>query len=149
MDNYLNDDTDVKRDSVTFGSKIGFEHAEFWWQPKNQKDNSLSEGFVLRDIDVQFPVGELTVIGGPTGAGKSSLLLGLLGEMPRLKGRVFLPRRSNRHAQFPSAVHHVAYVPQQAWLMNDTIRNNITFGEAYDPVRYAQFVRACALERDF
>ncbi|KAJ3095209.1 hypothetical protein HDU96_001277 [Phlyctochytrium bullatum] len=43
----------------------------------------------------------------------------------------------------------VAYVAQTSWLMNATIRDNICFGERYDPVRYARVVRACALVKDF
>ncbi|KAI7826323.1 P-loop containing nucleoside triphosphate hydrolase protein [Kickxella alabastrina] len=43
----------------------------------------------------------------------------------------------------------VAYVAQQAWLLNDTIRGNITFGLPYDEQRYCEVVHMCALTRDF
>jgi len=42
----------------------------------------------------------------------------------------------------------VAYVPQSAWILNDTIRNNVLFGKAYDEVRYRETIIACALTAD-
>ena len=42
----------------------------------------------------------------------------------------------------------VAYVSQQAWIQNATLRDNILFGKPYDEKRYQQILRACALERD-
>ena len=42
----------------------------------------------------------------------------------------------------------VALVSQQAWLQNDSIRSNITFGLPYYEDRYADVIRACALEKD-
>lgn len=41
-----------------------------------------------------------------------------------------------------------AYCPQQPWILNETIRNNITFGEPYDAARYAAVTHACALDHD-
>ncbi|KAG0701725.1 Canalicular multispecific organic anion transporter 1 [Chionoecetes opilio] len=43
----------------------------------------------------------------------------------------------------------VAYVPQQPWLQNATLRDNITWGHAYEPQRYQEVVWACALKPDF
>lgn len=65
------------------------------------------------------------------GSGKSSLISALLGDMEKLAGRVALPL-------------NVAYVPQQAWILNATLRDNILFAQPYDPRRYAQVV-CCVL----
>ncbi|KAF9361073.1 hypothetical protein BGX26_006161 [Mortierella sp. AD094] len=43
----------------------------------------------------------------------------------------------------------LAYVSQSAWILNDTVRNNILFGRAYDKQRYLETIRACALVLDF
>ena len=40
------------------------------------------------------------------------------------------------------------YVPQQAWLLNDTLRNNILFGSEYDNEKYNEVIRVCSLSRD-
>ena len=65
---------------------------------------------------------------GTVGSGKSSLLSALLGEMVRYEGEANVRGK-------------VAYVPQQAWMRNATLRNNILFGkklkkEVYDRVSF-------------
>ena len=55
------------------------------WNLKSEND------FKLRDINIDFEEGKLNVIIGPTGSGKTSLLLALLGEMDLISGKVFLP----------------------------------------------------------
>lgn len=42
----------------------------------------------------------------------------------------------------------VAYVPQQAWIQNATVRNNIVFGKQLDQNKYNQVIEACALGPD-
>ncbi|KAI9353265.1 hypothetical protein DFJ73DRAFT_759726 [Zopfochytrium polystomum] len=105
--------------------------------------------FTLRNINLTFPVGGLTSICGPTGAGKSSLIQALLGEMKRLSGRAYLPDPRNPVAiPGTNLTTGTAYVSQTSWLQNSTIRDNILFGEAYDALRYARVIKACALTED-
>ncbi|KAJ1831821.1 Transporter of the ATP-binding cassette (ABC) [Coemansia sp. RSA 2711] len=116
-----------------------------------------SHGFELRDLTVNFPVGKLSIIAGPTGSGKTSMLMALLGEMRQVAGQVMIPgavldahTALDESSQDVFGVHEsVAYVAQQAWLLNDTIRGNITFGLPYDEKRYSEVIRMCALARDF
>ncbi|KAI9327008.1 hypothetical protein DFJ73DRAFT_632281 [Zopfochytrium polystomum] len=105
--------------------------------------------FTLRDITLTFPVGGLTAICGSTGAGKSSLIQALLGEMKRLSGRSYLPD-PRKPVSIPGTdlTTGVAYVAQTSWLQNATIRDNILFGEPYDAVRYTRVIKACALAKD-
>ncbi|KAJ3334860.1 hypothetical protein HDU91_002486, partial [Kappamyces sp. JEL0680] len=103
--------------------------------------------FSLRNINIVFPRGQLTAIIGPTGSGKTSLLLALLGEMDILKGTYSIPEHhllSDSNAKKSD----IAYVPQIAWLMNGTIRENILFGEAFNQSRYENVIKACALLKD-
>lgn len=83
----------------------------------------------------------INLIIGPTGSGKTSLLMALLGEMhyiPHNIGSWFnLPRESG-----------VAYASQESWVLNETIRNNILFGTTYDEERYNKVIHQCGLERD-
>ncbi|GAA5843446.1 hypothetical protein JCM11251_001410 [Rhodosporidiobolus azoricus] len=88
----------------------------------------------LRDVTVEFPEG-LTVVSGPTGSGKTSLLLGLLGELEIVSGT----------AELPSSV---SYAAQQPWLESLSVKDNILFGYAFDTKRYKAVLRACALEPD-
>ncbi|KAL1921756.1 uncharacterized protein VTP21DRAFT_10398 [Calcarisporiella thermophila] len=132
------------------GPQIGFRSATFVWKgPKGKRkgphpwaggaeaaDEHDSTRFILRELSVEFPVGKLSLVVGPTGSGKSSLLLALLGEMNRVEGQVFLPPRV------------VAYVSQTAWLQNATIRENILFGSALEEERYQRVIEVCGLGPD-
>lgn len=105
----------------------------------------------MRDLNITFKPGKLNVIIGPTGAGKTSLLLGLLGEMDLLGGKVFLPGIIPRDDLIPDEhglTESVAYCSQSAWLLNDTIRGNITFGSPFNQKRYDDVIEACGLTRD-
>ena len=72
---------------------------------------------------------------GKIGVGKSSLLSALLGEMERLRGHIGIKGS-------------VAYVPQQPWLQNESVRQNIVFGKRYDELFYNRAMEACALYQD-
>jgi ATP-binding cassette subfamily C (CFTR/MRP) protein 1 len=91
---------------------------------------------VLEDINFTANKGELTCIVGRVGAGKSSFLQVLLGDLWKVKGRVIV------HGQ-------TAYVAQQPWIMNASVKENILFGHRYDPNFYEKTVKACALTEDF
>ncbi|KAF9182238.1 hypothetical protein BGZ51_004856 [Haplosporangium sp. Z 767] len=112
-----------------------------------------TDQFILRNINVSFPVGELSVVCGPTGSGKTSLLLAMLGEMDVLMGQIFLPRRPlDGSKEFDPETgllkDGVAFVAQQAWLQNASIRDNILFGSNYEQERYDHVIEVCALKRD-
>jgi ATP-binding cassette subfamily C (CFTR/MRP) protein 1 len=89
----------------------------------------------LADIELHVRAGELTVIYGPTGCGKSSLLAALLGDCTREAGEV-------------AVRGGVSYVPQRAWVANATLRENILFGSSYEQSRYDAVLEACALHAD-
>lgn len=104
-----------------------------WTVPGSDMDNN----FRLSNLSVECVYGGLTVISGPVGSGKSSFLLGLLGEMRLLKGDMFLPRSEG-----------IAYAAQSSWLQNKTIRDNILFGSPYEEKRYKAVLEACDLSTD-
>ncbi|KAF9930863.1 hypothetical protein FBU30_011152 [Linnemannia zychae] len=105
------------------------------------------ERFKLKNISIDFPLGKLSVIVGPTGSGKSALLLALLGELERLDGHHYMPRMDYGYSS--SEGSGLAYVAQTAWLQNTSIRNNILFGREFDQKRYDAVVEGCALTTDF
>ncbi|GMH62121.1 hypothetical protein TL16_g03408 [Triparma laevis f. inornata] len=98
-------------------------------------DPKLSSLLSLRRIHLHAPPGSLIAVVGPVGSGKSTLLNGILGECRSLTGSVSLPS-------------HVSYVSQKSFIMNDTLRNNITFSKPYDPERYQDAIYKCALTHD-
>lgn len=103
--------------------------ATFTWN-RNERRNCLE------DINFTAHKGELTCIVGRVGAGKSSFLQAVLGDVWRIRGEV--------------VVHgHTAYVSQQPWIMNASVKENIVFGHRWDPQFYERAVHACALTDDF
>ncbi|KAI3703061.1 hypothetical protein L6452_28816 [Arctium lappa] len=88
-------------------------------------------------IDVNFGVvhGMKVAVCGGVGSGKSSLLFCILGEVPKLSGRVKLSGTR-------------AYVGQSPWIQSGKIEENILFGKEMDRKRYDEVVEACALKKD-
>uniref|UniRef100_A0A8C2UHN5 ATP binding cassette subfamily C member 3 n=1 Tax=Coturnix japonica TaxID=93934 RepID=A0A8C2UHN5_COTJA len=89
----------------------------------------------LHSINLLVPSGALVAVVGHVGCGKSSLLSALLGEMEKLEGEV-------------AVKGSVAYVPQQAWIQNATLKDNILFGQAPNEQKYQNILEACALKAD-
>uniref|UniRef100_A0A3B4V2W9 Multidrug resistance-associated protein 1 n=1 Tax=Seriola dumerili TaxID=41447 RepID=A0A3B4V2W9_SERDU len=87
------------------------------------------------EMNMCIPEGSLVAVVGHVGSGKSSLLSALLGEMDKLEGTV-------------AVKGSVAYVPQQAWIQNSTLRDNIMFGQERREAWYHRVVDACALQPD-
>uniref|UniRef100_A0A8C0VFR0 Multidrug resistance-associated protein 1 n=1 Tax=Cyanistes caeruleus TaxID=156563 RepID=A0A8C0VFR0_CYACU len=86
-------------------------------------------------INFTVPEGSLVAVVGQVGCGKSSLLSALLGEMDKKEGYV-------------AVKGSVAYVPQQAWVQNATLEDNIIFGREMNESRYKRVIEACALVPD-
>uniref|UniRef100_A0A669BAZ5 Multidrug resistance-associated protein 1 n=1 Tax=Oreochromis niloticus TaxID=8128 RepID=A0A669BAZ5_ORENI len=86
-------------------------------------------------LNINIPEGSLVAVVGHVGSGKSSLLSALLGEMDKLEGSV-------------TVKGSVAYVPQQAWIQNSSLKDNIIFGHERRQSWYQHVVEACALQPD-
>lgn len=131
---------------------IGFRGATLIWGSRDAIADDGSMAFRLLDLDIDFKIGKLNVITGPTGSGKTSLLMGLLGEMSLMEGKVYLPGGRSRE-DVPAdpetgLAETCAYVAQSAWLVNADIKENIVFSAPLDEKRYREVIVACALERD-
>ena len=101
---------------------IGIRGASFTWS--NDNDGALTPGpnrrnFTLRiEAEVAFRRGRINLVVGPTGAGKTSLLMALLGEMHAV------PSATAGETAFASLsrVGGIAYAAQESWVQNETIR---------------------------
>uniref|UniRef100_A0A3Q3IG20 Multidrug resistance-associated protein 1 n=1 Tax=Monopterus albus TaxID=43700 RepID=A0A3Q3IG20_MONAL len=124
---------ELQEDSVERKAAVGSPHSisivdgVFSW--------SKTESPTLKRLNVCIPEGSLVAVVGHVGSGKSSLLSALLGEMERLEGTV-------------AVKGSVAYVPQQAWIQNSTLKDNIIFGQERREAWYQSVVEACALQPD-
>ncbi|XP_029065761.1 multidrug resistance-associated protein 4 isoform X4 [Monodon monoceros] len=97
--------------------------------------DKASETPTLQGLSFTVRPGELLAVVGPVGAGKSSLLSAVLGELPPSQGLVSVHGR-------------IAYVSQQPWVFSGTLRSNILFGKKYEKERYEKVIKACALKKD-
>ncbi|QRV89229.1 ABC transporter transmembrane region [Ceratobasidium sp. AG-Ba] len=107
---------------------LEIKNGEFKWS------KSLLEP-TLQHIDLTVRKGELIGVLGRVGCGKTSLLSAVVGEMIREEGSV-------------KVMGKIAYAPQNAWIMNATIRENILFSHRYDEEFYNVVLDACALRPD-
>ncbi|NWR10247.1 MRP4 protein, partial [Paradoxornis webbianus] len=89
----------------------------------------------LQQISFTVRRGELLAVIGPVGAGKSSLLSAVLGELPKDKGLINVTGR-------------IAYVSQQPWVFSGTVRSNILFDKEYEKEKYENVLKVCALKKD-
>ena len=90
---------------------------------------------ILRNISFSARKGELTCLVGRVGSGKSSFISALLGDMYKVSGEVVTRGK-------------IAYVAQDPWIMNASVRDNILFGHRFDAEFYERTVEACALTED-
>jgi ATP-binding cassette subfamily C (CFTR/MRP) protein 1 len=127
----LQRDAVLKYDAVTERGEeaVRIRDATFTW-------NSSDTRNALENISFSAHKGELSCVVGRVGAGKSSFLQTLLGDLYKIKGEVVLRGK-------------VAYVAQSPWVMNASVRENIVFGYRWDPQFYEKTVHACALKEDF
>uniref|UniRef100_A0AAQ5YSM2 Cystic fibrosis transmembrane conductance regulator n=1 Tax=Amphiprion ocellaris TaxID=80972 RepID=A0AAQ5YSM2_AMPOC len=89
----------------------------------------------LQNVSFSLKSNQLVAVIGPVGAGKSSLLSSILGELPAEKGVLKVKGQ-------------LTYAAQQPWVFPGSIRSNILFGKELNPQKYERTIRACALKRD-
>ncbi|CAE6929912.1 ABCC1 [Symbiodinium natans] len=105
---------------------------------KTSKLQWPDKSLLLEEVDISVTKGEMLVIVGKTGVGKSGLLYALLGELPidPADGKTYL-------------TGSVGYCAQSAWIRNATLRDNITNSPSLETdERYEAVLDACAMRAD-
>ncbi|KAF7294499.1 hypothetical protein MKEN_01442500 [Mycena kentingensis (nom. inval.)] len=119
----------VFKPNLEIGDEVlSIEDGEFCWDSTDVVPTLENINFVARK-------GQLTAVMGRVGAGKTSLLSAIIGDMSKSEGKVRV---------FGS----VAYAPQNPWIMSASVRDNILFNHVYDEDFYAKVIEACALGPD-
>ncbi|XP_039296147.1 probable multidrug resistance-associated protein lethal(2)03659 [Nilaparvata lugens] len=121
---------DHRVDENANSTLVSIDNVSAAWKPDSSDQPTLDS------LSFNVEAGQLVAVIGSVGAGKSSFLQLLLGEMPITKGDIEVKGR-------------VSYATQEVWVFSGSIRQNITFGLPFDKKRYKQVTRVCALERDF
>ncbi|XP_072509054.1 cystic fibrosis transmembrane conductance regulator isoform X1 [Notamacropus eugenii] len=140
--------TDVMMENITAFWEEGF--GELFVKAKqNNSDGKISNGDnglffsnfqllgtpVLKNINFKIEKGQLLAVAGSTGAGKTSLLMLIMGELEPSEGKI---KHSGR----------ISFCSQFSWIMPGTIKENIIFGVSYDEYRYRSVIKACQLEEE-
>uniref|UniRef100_A0A3Q3G2R2 Multidrug resistance-associated protein 4 n=1 Tax=Labrus bergylta TaxID=56723 RepID=A0A3Q3G2R2_9LABR len=97
--------------------------------------DKMLEAPTLQSVSFTVKTEQLLAVIGPVGAGKSSLLSAILGELSQESGVV-------------KVKGELTYTSQQPWILPGTIRSNILFGKELNPQKYDRVLGACALKRD-
>ncbi|XP_028304429.1 ATP-binding cassette sub-family C member 9 isoform X1 [Gouania willdenowi] len=156
MDNYEQPTKRQMRPTETEDVAVKVTNGSFTW------GNNL---LTLSDINIRIPTGQLTMIVGQVGCGKSSLLLAMLGEMQAVEGRVNWSKPPECEVTHDSHIswteteetdedirsknrNSVAYAAQKSWLLNATVEENIIFGSSFNKQRYKAVIDACSLQPD-
>ncbi|KAB2602017.1 ABC transporter C family member 5-like [Pyrus ussuriensis x Pyrus communis] len=109
-------------------TSIEIEDGVFCWDPSSPRPT-------LSGIQMKVEKGMRVAVCGMVGAGKSSFLSCILGEIPKISGEVRLCGTA-------------AYVPQSAWIQSGNIEENILFGSPMDKPKYKKVIHACSLKKD-
>lgn len=104
------------------------------WHDVTNEDGSQH---VLDGVNLAVKWGELAVVRGAVGSGKTTFLMAILGEIQALAGTVRLA---------PSTA--AFYAPQQPWVFPGSVRENVLFGAEMDSEKYRATVEACQLAQD-
>ncbi|KAG1678450.1 Multidrug resistance-associated protein 1 [Nymphon striatum] len=112
---------------IKVSNDVCMENGTFSWEKSSKS--------CLNNINLNVDQGKLIGVVGQVGSGKSSLLSAVLGEMHQQEGRV-------------NVNGSIAYVPQQAWILNATVRENILFDSHFNGKKYQDILNKCALEAD-
>ncbi|NWZ61539.1 MRP1 protein, partial [Acrocephalus arundinaceus] len=123
----LNPESSSRNTSGCVQASITISNGTFCWSKETSP--------CLRSIELSVPQGSLLAVVGQVGAGKSSLLAAVLGELQATDGHVTMKDTA-------------AYVPQQAWVLNASVEDNILFGKEMDETWFSRVTEACALQPD-
>lgn len=144
-----------EKEKSTFSKDtILFQKASIAWP--SDSDDVEEDRFILRDIDLEIPAKQLTVVSGATGAGKSLFLAAIIGEVDQLAGMITCPEPPHAEDRYDHKATEtnwiigsaIAFVAQIPWIENATIKENILSGLPLDTRRYEKVLTYCTLMKD-
>jgi subfamily B ATP-binding cassette protein MsbA len=148
---FMDAEDDVKEKSRAkvlprFSSSVRFENVHFAYV---HEDNGEGRHDTLRDISLEVKRGEILAIVGSSGAGKSTLVHLIPRFFDVTAGRLLVDGMDVRDVTLASLREQVGIVTQETVLFNDTVRNNIAYGQPHVPVKEVEAAARAALAHDF
>ncbi len=127
-----------------FSHDIRFEEVSFSYQEDGEDSREI-----LHNINLEVHRGEILAIVGSSGAGKSTLVHLLPRFFDVTAGRILVDNHDIRDVTLSSLRSQVGIVTQETVLFNDTVRNNIAYGQPHVPMKEVQAAARAALAHDF
>ncbi len=127
-----------------FTRNITFEGVSFSYE-----GNGESAREILHSIDLEVQRGEVLAVVGSSGAGKSTLVHLIPRFFDVTGGRILIDGRDVRDATLSSLRSQIGIVTQDTILFNDTVRNNIAYGQPYVSQKEVEAAAHAALAHDF
>jgi subfamily B ATP-binding cassette protein MsbA len=140
------DDVKEKPRAATFKNfhqSIRFEQVGFSYSTEE------GEHQILHDVDLEVRAGEVLALVGPSGAGKSTLVNLIPRFFDVTSGRIVIDGQDLRSLTLGSLRNQVAQVTQETILFNDTVRNNIAYGQPDHKLAMVEQAARNALAHDF
>ncbi len=150
---FMDTEDDVKekpgaRALPPFSRGIRFEKVCFSYQAGGELE--AGEGReILRDINLEVHAGEVLAVVGSSGAGKSTLVHLIPRFFDVTSGRLTIDGRDVRETTLASLRSQIGVVAQDTVLFNDTVRNNIAYGQPGVPQKSVEASARAALAHDF
>ncbi|MGD0987580.1 MAG: ABC transporter ATP-binding protein [Candidatus Sulfotelmatobacter sp.] len=126
-----------------FSKNVKFDHVGFTYGSES------ADAPVLQDIDLDVRHGEVVAIVGSSGSGKSTLVHLIPRFFDVTEGHLLIDGHDVRHLTLASLREQVGIVTQETVLFNDTVRNNIAYGQPHVPLKQVEAAARAALAHDF
>ncbi|HEY4840958.1 MAG TPA: ABC transporter ATP-binding protein [Terriglobales bacterium] len=126
-----------------FGRAIRFEDVSFSYE--NAEDSPV----VLHNIDLEVKAGEVLAVVGSSGAGKSTLVHLIPRFFDASGGRILIDDNDVREVTLDSLRSQIGIVTQDTVLFNDTVRNNIAYGQPHVSQKKVEEAARAARAHDF
>jgi subfamily B ATP-binding cassette protein MsbA len=131
-----------------FKESIRFENVGFCYS-SDEGDQEAKDHDVLSGIQLEIKAGEVIALVGPSGAGKSTLVNLIPRFFDATRGRILIDGLDLRDVSLRSLREQIGKVTQETILFNDTVRNNIAYGQPDVPLARVESAARAALAHDF
>lgn len=127
-----------------FSRRIKFENVSFAYETNGEEGREI-----LRDINLEVRAGEVLAVVGSSGAGKSTLVSLIPRFFDISAGRLLIDGQDIRETTLASLRSQIGVVSQDTVLFNDTVRNNIAYGQPSVPTKAVEAAAKAALAHEF
>jgi subfamily B ATP-binding cassette protein MsbA len=145
---YFDTKDDVREKPRAFALK-GFKNAVQFENVGFSYSTEEGEHQILHHVELEVHAGEILALVGPSGAGKSTLVNLIPRFFDVTSGRIVIDGHDLRDVTLSSLRRQVAQVTQETILFNDTVRNNIAYGQPDVNMKLVEQAARNALAHDF